>query len=60
MSSKDKKIQREWLTTQEYSFKHALPIQTLITNDNSDEKSLESKVLINKELNDDQKTILKA
>jgi 6-pyruvoyl tetrahydropterin synthase/QueD family protein len=60
MSSKDKKIQREGLTAQEYSFKHALPIQTLIANDNSDEKSLESKVLINKELNDDQKTILKA
>jgi 6-pyruvoyl tetrahydropterin synthase/QueD family protein len=60
MSSKDKKIQREGLTAQEYSFKHALPIQTLIANDNSDEKSLESKALINKELNDDQKTILKA
>ena len=39
MSSKDKKIQREGLTAQEYSFKHALPIQTLIVNDNSDEKS---------------------
>ena len=60
MSSKDKKIHREGLTTQEYSFKHALPIQTLITNDNSDEKSLESKVLINIDLNEDQKTILKA
>ena len=60
MSSKDKKIQREGLTAQEYSFKHALPIQTLITNDNSDEKSLESKVLINIDPNEDQKTILKA
>ena len=60
MPSKDKKIHREGLTTQEYSFKHALPIQTLITNDNSDEKSLESKVLINIDLNEDQKTILKA
>ena len=60
MSSKDKKIHREGLTAQEYSFKHALPIQTLITNDNSDEKSLESKVLINIDLNEDQKTILKA
>ena len=60
MSSKDKKIHRDGLTAQEYSFKHALPIQTLITNDNSDEKSLESKVLINIDLNEDQKTILKA
>ena len=60
MSSKDKKIHREGLTAQEYSFKHALPIQTLITNNNSDEKSLESKVLINIDLNEDQKTILKA
>ena len=60
MSSKDKKIHREGLTAQEYSFKHALPIQTLITNDNSDEKSLESKVLINIDLHEDQKTILKA
>ena len=60
MSSKDKKIHREGLTAQEYSFKHALPIQTLITNDNSDEKSLESKVLINIDPNEDQKTILKA
>jgi 6-pyruvoyl tetrahydropterin synthase/QueD family protein len=60
MSSKDKKIHREGLTAQEYSLKHALPIQTLITNDNSDEKSLESKVLINIDLNEDQKTILKA
>jgi len=60
MSSKDKKIQREGLTAQEYSFKHALPIQKLITDDNNDEKSLESKVLINAGLNEDQRTILKA
>ena len=60
MSSKDKKIQREGLTAQEYSFKHALPIQKLISDDNNDEKSLESKVLINADLNEDQRTILKA
>ncbi|MDB2461256.1 6-carboxytetrahydropterin synthase [Gammaproteobacteria bacterium] len=60
MSSKDKKIQREGLTTQEYSFKHALPIQALITNDSNDEKSLQSKLIINTDLNEDQRTILKA
>ena len=30
MSSKDKKIHRDGLTAQEYSFKHALPLETII------------------------------
>ena len=43
MSSKDKKIQKNGLTTQEYSFKHAIPIETLLNNDRSEEaeKSLQ-------------------
>jgi len=59
MSSEDKKIQREGLTNQEYSLKYALPLETLISNDNS-KKKLKPKVLKNKDLNQDQRIILKA
>ncbi len=38
MSSKDKKIQKDGLTTQEYSFKHAIPIETILASDNKSEK----------------------
>ena len=59
MSSEDKKIQREGLTNQEYSLKYALPLETLISNDNS-KKKLKPKILENKNLNQDQRIILKA
>jgi len=59
MSSEDKKIQREGLTNQEYSLKYALPLETLISNDSS-KKKLKPKILKNKDLNQDQRIILKA
>ena len=59
MSSEDKKIQREGLTNQEYSLKHALPIETLISKDNLKNKS-KPKIVSNKNLNQMQKVILKA
>ena len=60
MSSKDKKIQREGLTAQEYSLKYALPLQSLTANEDSKNKKLESKFLIKKDLSHDQRTILRA
>ena len=38
MSSKDKKIQKDGLTNQEYSFKHAIPIETVLSNNSSEDK----------------------
>lgn len=60
MSSKDKKIQRDGLTAQEYSFKHALPLETIIDNNTSSKEHKISKILTYKEPNSVQKTILKA
>ena len=59
MSDKDKKIQKDGLTNQEYSFKHCVPLESVIKNNHQNEK-LESKVLINVEPNQEQKNILKA
>jgi len=59
MSSEDKKIQREGLTNQEYSLKYALPLETLVSDDNSKKKS-KPKIVENKNLNQEQKVILKA
>ena len=44
MSSKDKKIQRDGLTAQEYSFKHALPLETIIDNNTSSKEHKISKL----------------
>ena len=41
MSSKDKKIKTEGLTTQEYSLKYALPLESLIPQNNSVEENTE-------------------
>ena len=41
MSSKDKKIKTEGLTTQEYSLKYALPLESLIHQNNSVEENTE-------------------
>ena len=60
MSSKDKKIYKKGLTTQEYSFKHALPIESLISTDSIKEKKLDVQHLAKKQLSEDQIIILKA
>ena len=47
MSSKDKKIKTEGLTTQEYSLKYALPLESLIHQNNS-EKKIQSYIALKK------------
>ena len=59
MSSKDKKIQKDGLTTQEYSFKHAIPIETILASDDKSEKVSLDK-LSNNQANKEQQNILKA
>jgi len=59
MSDKDKKIQKDGLTNQEYSFKHCVPLESVIKN-NPQNKRLESKIQIDVEPNQEQKNILKA
>ena len=59
MSSKDKKIQKDGLTAQEYSFKHAIPIETILTSDDKLEKVSQNK-LVNNQANKEQQNILKA
>jgi len=58
MSSKDKKIHKSGLTSQEYSFKFAIPLETLVSNQSS-KMSNEKNSFICKNLNAEQKTILK-
>lgn len=60
MSSKDKKIKTEGLTTQEYSLKYALPLESLIHQNNSVEENTELHSFEKKIPNDEQRTILKA
>ena len=60
MSSKDKKIQKDGLTNQEYSFKHAIPIETVLSNNSSEDKKSDVRTVANNELNEQQKDILKA
>ena len=60
MSSKDKKIKTEGLTTQEYSLKYALPLESLIPQNNSVEENTELHSFEKKIPNDEQRTILKA
>ena len=60
MSSKDKKIQKDGLTNQEYSFKHAIPIETVLSNNSSEDKKSDVRTVYNDEPNEQQKDILKA
>ena len=60
MSSKDNKIQKNGLTTQEYSFKHAIPIETLLKNESSAEVKKALQTISNNNPNEEQKNILKA
>jgi len=60
MSSKDKKIQKNGLTTQEYSFKHAIPIESLLSNDSSEEAEKSLQPILNNNPSEEQKNILKA
>ena len=60
MSSKDNKIQKNGLTTQEYSFKHAIPIETLLKNESSAEAKKALQTISNNNPNEEQKNILKA
>ena len=60
MSSKDKKIQKNELTTQEYSFKHAIPIETLLNNHSAEEVQKTLQPISNNNPNEEQKNILKA
>ena len=60
MSSKDKKIQRDGLTAQEYSFKHALPLEALIEKNISSKENKPSKIVSCKDPTLTQKIILKA
>ena len=59
MSDKDKKTQKDGITNQEYSFKHCVPLESVI-KDNPHNEKLESKILIDVEPNQEQKDILKA
>ena len=59
MSDKDKKTQKGGITNQEYSFKHCVPLESVI-KDNPQSEKLESKILIDVEPNQEQKDILKA
>ena len=60
MSSKDKKIQKDGLTNQEYSFKHAIPIETVLSNNSPEDKKSDVRTVSNDEPNEQQKDILKA
>ena len=60
MSSKDKKIQKDGLTNQEYSFKHAIPIETVLSNNSPEDKKSDVRTVANDELDEQQKDILKA
>ena len=60
MSSKDKKIEKNGLTTQEYSFKHAIPIETLLNNDSAEEVKKTLQTISNNNPSEEQKNILKA
>ena len=60
MSSKDKKIQKDGLTTQEYSFKHAIPIETVLSNNTPENKKSDVQTALNDQPNEEQKDILKA
>ena len=60
MSSKDKKIQKDGLTIQEYSFKHAIPIETVLSNNTPENKKSDVQTAPNDQPNEEQKDILKA
>ena len=60
MSSKDKKIQKDGLTNQEYSFKHAIPIETVLSNNSPKDKKSDVRTVSNDQPNEQQKDILKA
>jgi len=60
MSSKDKKIQKDGLTNQEYSFKHAIPIETVLSNISPEDKKSDVRTVSNDQPNEQQKDILKA
>ena len=60
MSSKDKKIQKDGLTNQEYSFKHAIPIETVLSNNSPEDKKSDVRTVSNDQPNEQQKDILKA
>jgi len=60
MSSKDKKIQKDGLTNQEYSFKHAIPIETVLSNISPKDKKSDVRTVSNDQPNEQQKDILKA
>ena len=63
MSSDEKKINKEGLTNQEFSFKYSVPIESVISETKSHNQA-NKKLHIEKNgqlpLDDDQKTILKA
>ena len=60
MPSKEEIIHKDGLTTQEYSFKHALPIEMLLKDIDLAASKKKPEALINKEPDQMQKTILKA
>ena len=60
MSSKDKKIQKDGLTTQEYSFKHAIPIEKVLSNNTPEVRKSDVRTVSNDQPNEEQKDILKA
>ena len=63
MSSDEKKINKEGLTNQEFSFKYSVPIESVISETKSHiqaNKKLHIKKNGQLPLDDDQKTILKA
>ena len=60
MSSKDKKIQKDGLTSQEYSFKHAIPIEKVLSNNTPEVRKSDVRTVSNDQPNEEQKDILKA
>ena len=60
MPSKEEIMYKDGLTTQEYSFKHALPIEMLLKDSDLVANKKKPEALINKEPDQLQKTILKA
>ena len=60
MSLKDKNRYKDGLTLQEYSLKHAIPIETLINPLESNKTKEILKKLVNVKITEKQKTILKA
>ncbi len=60
MSSKDKKIQKYGLTSQEYSFKHAIPIEKVLSNNTPEVRKSDVRTVSNDQPNEEQKDILKA